>query len=281
MKIYNFIGYSIIFSYLLACMYFAPAHLGPWTGLAIGGSLLCLFLVSRRRVPGRCSSFGNCPSFARLQRMVHKARHAREQLLRALCRSGRLGEPPSACITSIRTIPGIPINLPAMVSGERCISASFRIHAMRIWPPTKFSSPGHSGSLRTTVSRCFHRFSVFALLWLLVRDLKFALVMWVGLRIFALWVNMIQNYWTHTRTYRIPALRRRARQRDEHRRVAAGHRDLQRLPAEQPSPLPGSFAAEPRRIRIRLWICHRQGHEGSGPGPGDGKGRRICPRTFR
>jgi fatty-acid desaturase len=34
-----------------------------------------------------------------------------------------------------------------------------------------------------------------------VRDLKFALVMWVGLRIFALWVNMIQNYWTHTREF--------------------------------------------------------------------------------
>jgi fatty-acid desaturase len=40
-----------------------------------------------------------------------------------------------------------------------------------------------------------------SLLWLLVRDFKFALVMWVGLRIFALWVNMIQNYWTHTRRY--------------------------------------------------------------------------------
>jgi fatty-acid desaturase len=25
--------------------------------------------------------------------------------------------------------------------------------------------------------------------------------MWVGMRIFALWVNMIQNYWTHTRSY--------------------------------------------------------------------------------
>jgi len=25
--------------------------------------------------------------------------------------------------------------------------------------------------------------------------------MWAGLRVFALWVNMIQNYWTHTRRY--------------------------------------------------------------------------------
>jgi fatty-acid desaturase len=41
----------------------------------------------------------------------------------------------------------------------------------------------------------------FYLLWKLAGTLKFALVMWVGARIFALWVNMIQNYWTHTRNF--------------------------------------------------------------------------------
>jgi fatty-acid desaturase len=41
----------------------------------------------------------------------------------------------------------------------------------------------------------------FYLLWKLAGDLKFALVMWFGMRIFALWVNMIQNYWTHTRQF--------------------------------------------------------------------------------
>ena len=41
----------------------------------------------------------------------------------------------------------------------------------------------------------------FVLLWKLVGDWKFAAVMWVGMRVFALWVNMIQNYWTHTRDY--------------------------------------------------------------------------------
>jgi fatty-acid desaturase len=41
----------------------------------------------------------------------------------------------------------------------------------------------------------------FYLLWKLVGSLKFALVMWFGIRIFALWVNMIQNYWTHTRDF--------------------------------------------------------------------------------
>jgi fatty-acid desaturase len=41
----------------------------------------------------------------------------------------------------------------------------------------------------------------FYLFWKLVGDLKFVLVMWIGMRIFAAWVNMIQNYWTHTRTF--------------------------------------------------------------------------------
>jgi stearoyl-CoA desaturase (delta-9 desaturase) len=41
----------------------------------------------------------------------------------------------------------------------------------------------------------------FYLFWKLVGDLKFVLVMWIGIRIFAQWVNMVQNYWTHTRTF--------------------------------------------------------------------------------
>ena len=41
----------------------------------------------------------------------------------------------------------------------------------------------------------------FYLLWKLAGSLKFALAMWFGMRIFALWVNMIQNYWTHTRQF--------------------------------------------------------------------------------
>jgi fatty-acid desaturase len=44
-KIYNVTGYLIVFLYTLACMYSAPAHLGPWTGLLIGAAyfLFCWF----------------------------------------------------------------------------------------------------------------------------------------------------------------------------------------------------------------------------------------------
>jgi len=45
------------------------------------------------------------------------------------------------------------------------------------------------------------QFFSLCLLWKLTGDLKFVLVMWVGMRVFALWVNMVQNYWTHTRQF--------------------------------------------------------------------------------
>jgi stearoyl-CoA desaturase (delta-9 desaturase) len=41
----------------------------------------------------------------------------------------------------------------------------------------------------------------FVLLWWLVGDVWFATAMWVGTRIFAIWVNMVQNYWTHERRW--------------------------------------------------------------------------------
>jgi fatty-acid desaturase len=41
----------------------------------------------------------------------------------------------------------------------------------------------------------------FWLLGLLVGDLRFAAVAWLGTRAFALWINMIQNYWTHDRRF--------------------------------------------------------------------------------
>ena len=62
MKIYNLTGYLIIGLYMLACVYSAPAHLGPWKGLLIGASLFYFLLVYGRVVSGRCSSSRNCSS---------------------------------------------------------------------------------------------------------------------------------------------------------------------------------------------------------------------------
>lgn len=47
----------------------------------------------------------------------------------------------------------------------------------------------------------FSQISSFGLLWLIVRDWAYALVLWSGVRVFALWINMVQNYWTHDRRF--------------------------------------------------------------------------------
>ena len=47
----------------------------------------------------------------------------------------------------------------------------------------------------------FSQLSSFGLLWLVAGDWKYALVLWWAVRVFALWINMIQNYWTHDRRF--------------------------------------------------------------------------------
>jgi len=46
LRLYNLIGYAIIFSDAAACMYFAPPALGPWMGLSIGAAyfIACWFV---------------------------------------------------------------------------------------------------------------------------------------------------------------------------------------------------------------------------------------------
>jgi fatty-acid desaturase len=47
----------------------------------------------------------------------------------------------------------------------------------------------------------FSQFSSYGLIWFAFRDLVYALVLWCGVRFTALWVTMIQNYWTHDRRF--------------------------------------------------------------------------------
>ena len=43
MKGYIVVGYTIILAYALACMYSAPPHIGPWTGLLIGAAYFVIY----------------------------------------------------------------------------------------------------------------------------------------------------------------------------------------------------------------------------------------------
>lgn len=47
----------------------------------------------------------------------------------------------------------------------------------------------------------FSQVSSYGLLWLVVGDWLYAAFLWSSVRVFALWINMIQNYWTHDQRF--------------------------------------------------------------------------------
>lgn len=200
MKIYNLYGYLIILVYVLACMYFAPAQVGPWKGLFIGAAyfLFCWFFAGLY--------------LADLLHLgiAHRALDYKDWFIKS--------------VTLVNNIFGIYVNPITWVNRHR-LHHKYSDHD---GDPNKISEDGFwrtmalcllpykctenlagdkilkSGTFQLAanplfaiVVQCFS----FYLLWKLAGSLLFALVMWVGMRIFALWVNMIQNYWTHTREF--------------------------------------------------------------------------------
>jgi fatty-acid desaturase len=200
LKIYNVYGYLIILFYLLACMFSAPTHLGPWAGLFIGAAyfIFCWFLaglyladvlhlgIAHRSLDYKewfikavtivNNTFGiyvEGVSWVNRHRLHHK-------------NSDHDGDPNKVASD------GLWRTLYQCVMPYRCQEDLADDEVLKSWTFRIVGSP-----LFAIVAQAFS----FYLLWKLVGSLKFALVMWVGMRIFAWWVNMIQNYWTHTRDF--------------------------------------------------------------------------------
>lgn len=200
MKIYNFIGYLIILLYALACMDSAPTHLGVWTGLLIGGIyfLFCWFV---------CGLY--LADILHLG-IAHRSLDYKDWFIKA--------------VTILNNTFGIYVNPITWVNRHRL----HHKNSDHDGDPNKLSGDGFwrtmylcllpyrcnedltgdeilkCRSLRVVANPFFAivaQAGSFYLLWKLVGALKFTLVMWFGVRIFALWVNMIQNYWTHTRDF--------------------------------------------------------------------------------
>jgi fatty-acid desaturase len=199
-KIYNLTGYSIIFAYMLACMYSAPTHLGPWTGMLIGGVyfIFCWFLG------------GLYLADVLHLGIAHRALDYKEWFVKA--------------VTIVNNIFAIYVNPITWVNRHRL----HHKHSDHDGDPNKVSGDGFwrtlslcllpyrcqenlasddilkSRTFRVAGSRVFAvvaQTAAFYLFWRLVGSLKFTLVMWAGVRIFGWWVNMVQNYWTHTRKF--------------------------------------------------------------------------------
>jgi fatty-acid desaturase len=200
MKTYNLTGSLIILFYMLACMYAAPTQLGPWMGLLIGGVyfIFCWFVAGLY--------------LADLLHLgiAHRSLDYKVWFIKA--------------VTILNNVFGIYVDPIAWVNRHRL----HHKNADHAGDPNKLASDGFWRTMVLCVlpyrcqenlasdeilkSRTFRivanpLFAIIAqslsfyLLWKIAGGLEFALVMWFGMRIFALWVNMIQNYWTHTRDF--------------------------------------------------------------------------------
>lgn len=199
-RIYNLVGYAIIVLYAAACMVFAPVDIGPLNGLLIGAGYFIGFWFLAGVYLADVLHLG----------IAHRSLDYREWFIKS--------------VTLTNCLFGVYVDPIGWVNRHRL----HHEHSDQPGDPNKLASDGFWRTLylclipyrckenlatdkifdtwvfRLVANNVFAVFSQifsFSLLWLLVKDLKFALVMWVGFRIFALWVNMIQNYWTHTRQF--------------------------------------------------------------------------------
>jgi len=200
MKVYNAAGYAIIALYALLCAAFAPPHLGPWAGLAVGA----LYFVVVWFVGGLYLSAIIHMGIA------HRALDYKEWFVKA--------------VTLINNTFGVYIDPVSWVNRHR-LHHRYSDHP---GDPNKLASDGFWRTLwlclfpyKTEINVATDEilktwpfrlvshplFPVaasilnFWLLWLMVGDFAFAAVIWVVFRVFALWINMVQNYWTHDRRF--------------------------------------------------------------------------------
>jgi len=200
MGIYNVIGYGLIAVYGLACLVFAPSSMGPLLGLLIGSVyfIACWFMG------------GVYLSCVIHMGIAHRALDYKEWFIKT--------------ITIVNNTFGVYINPVSWINRHRL----HHRYADHPGDPNKLASDGawrtlylclfpykcdvnvaNDDILKTWPFRLVSNpvFAVVAqvfniwLLALLVNDLRFALVMWTVFRVFALWINMVQNYWTHDRRF--------------------------------------------------------------------------------
>lgn len=200
MKIYNFTGYSLILIHVFTSGLAAREQLGFLPGAAIG----LLYLVFIWFVGGLYLSDVMHMGIA------HKTLIFKEWFTKL--------------VTLVNNVAGIYINPLTWVNRHRHHHAFsdhendpnkladdgfWKTMSLCIFPYKCKSNLAQDAIFKTWSFKLvsspwfgvFSQISSFALLWLVVRDWKFALVMWGSVRVFALWINMVQNYWTHDRRF--------------------------------------------------------------------------------
>jgi fatty-acid desaturase len=200
MKLYNAIGYAILGLYGVACARFAPEAYGPWLGFAVGA----LYITACWALAG---IYLSCVIHMGI---AHRALDYRPWFVKA--------------VTLANNALGVYVNPVSWVNRHRLHHA----YADHAGDPNKlaadgfwrtlwlclFPYPTHVDVAKDAILKTWpfrlvaHPAFVvvsqagnFLLLAWAVGDVRYAAVLWLGLRVFALWVNMIQNYWTHDRRF--------------------------------------------------------------------------------
>jgi len=200
MKTHNLIGYAILLLQAAALAYLAPPALGPWLGMTLG----MLYFMAIWFLSGLY-----------LSDIIHMG-----------ITHGALDYKPwfIKTVTVVSNTVGIYVNPVTWVNRHR----HHHEFADHDGDPNKLHGDGFLRTMylclfpypcehdfakddilksapfrlvSNPVYAVFSQFISFGLIWVVFRDWKFALVLWGGLRVFALWVNLIQNYWTHDRRF--------------------------------------------------------------------------------
>jgi sn-1 stearoyl-lipid 9-desaturase len=200
MKIYNVIGFAILAFQLLLSAYLAPAWLGPWWGIVVGAGYLLISWFLGGLYLSDMIHLG----------IAHRALDYKEWFIKA--------------VTLVNNTVGVYVDPVSWVNRHR-LHHRFADH---VGDPNKLGADGFwktmylclvpypctanvandailkSWPFRLVAHPLFMLVSPIlscGLLWWFVRDWKFAVGVWLGVRVFALWVNMVQNYWTHDRRF--------------------------------------------------------------------------------
>ncbi|MEZ5429509.1 MAG: fatty acid desaturase [Pyrinomonadaceae bacterium] len=200
MRSYNIAGYTIIFLHILAAGFTAPSDWGFLAGTIIG----LLYLLFIWFVGGIYAS--NILHMG----IAHRSMEFKAWFVKS--------------ITVFFSVAGIYINPTTWVNRHRHHHA-FSDHE---GDPNKLADDGfwktlylcffpykckrdlaRDEILKTPTMRfvstpyfaVFSQISSYGILLLLFGEWIFALSLWLGVRVFALWVNMIQNYWTHDKRF--------------------------------------------------------------------------------
>jgi stearoyl-CoA desaturase (delta-9 desaturase) len=200
MRIYNLVGYALILINCLLAAVLAPPEWSLWLGALVGFAYLALVWFWGGVYLAVVLHMG----------IAHRALDFNDTFVKLL--------------TIIYNTSGIYVNPSSWVDRHR----HHHIYSDRPGDPNKLSEDGFWKTLylsffpykcKSSLARdeifksrtfrlvsntyfaAFAQLSSFGLLWLLVRDWKYALLLWLGVRITALYANMIQNYWTHDRRF--------------------------------------------------------------------------------